>query len=51
MVGTKSGSSMCANAAGIQASVSAASRTGSAGRGSAVRIHAPLCGAESGRIS
>ena len=34
MVGTKVGCSMCANAAGTQASVSAASRTGSAGRGS-----------------
>ena len=51
MVGTKFGCSMCAKAAGIHASVSAASSTGSAGRGSAARIQAPLCGAESGRIS
>ena len=51
MVGTNVGCSMCANAAGIHASVSAASSTGSTGRGSAGRIQAPLCGAASGRIS
>ena len=51
MVGTNVGCSMCAKAAGIQASVSAASSTGSAGRGWAARIQAPLWGAASGRIS
>ena len=42
---------MCEKAAGIHASVSAASSTGSAGRGRAARIQAPTCGALTGRIS
>ena len=50
-VGTKLGWSMCVNADGIHASVSAASRIGSAGRGSAVRIQVPTSGSSSGRIS
>ena len=55
MVGTKLGSSMRRNAAGTHASVSAASRIGSAGRGCAARIQPPAVagpgGAGHGRIS